>query len=62
MAPEAFVDLSCPDCDYMWEAKPHKLPDPKEEFQCEDCASQRRLSEFMQTQRDLELVKEFHQN
>ncbi|WP_435358903.1 hypothetical protein [Haloarchaeobius sp. DFWS5] len=60
MAPEAFVALVCPDCDHGWEAKPHKLPDPKSEYECTACSNRRRLSEYLKTQRDLEVVEQFH--
>jgi len=56
---EAFVQLSCPECMKDWEAKPMDLPARNEPFSCPDCGEQRPTAEFMRTDRDLEVLKEF---
>jgi len=58
---EAFVQLSCPECLKDWEEKPMDLPAPDAEFTCPDCGDERRLAEFMRTDRDLELLKDFQE-
>jgi len=58
---EAWLQLHCPDCDKNWEAAPTDLPSPDTSFTCEDCHTERPLSEFMKTTRDLELLQQFHQ-
>ncbi|WEL16977.1 MULTISPECIES: hypothetical protein [unclassified Halorhabdus] len=55
---EAYVRLVCPECRKEWESTPRDLPAPEELFTCPDCAEQRRLSEFMRTDRDLETLRE----
>jgi ssDNA-binding Zn-finger/Zn-ribbon topoisomerase 1 len=55
---EAFVQLACPDCEKHWEDEPMDLPAPDAEFTCPDCGEQRRTSEFMRTDRDLEILQE----
>jgi predicted RNA-binding Zn-ribbon protein involved in translation (DUF1610 family) len=56
---EAFVQLRCPACQKDWEETPTDLPVPGVEFTCPDCSESRRLSEFMRTDRDLEILEEF---
>jgi len=56
---EAFVQLVCPDCRKDWEAKPMDLPAPDAVFACPDCEAERPVAEFMRTDRDLEVLKEF---
>ncbi len=58
---EAWLQLRCPDCDKHWEAAPTALPSPETMFSCDDCGTERSLSEFMKTKRDLELLREFNQ-
>jgi len=57
---EAWVTLQCPDCDEHWEAQVGDLPAPETGFDCHDCGTEASLAEFMQTKRDLEVVREFH--
>ena len=54
---EAYVRLLCPDCTKEWESSPRDLPVPENSFQCPECGEQRRLSEFMRTERDLETLR-----
>nr|ABQ75832.1 hypothetical protein [uncultured haloarchaeon] len=56
---EAFVRLLCPQCGKNWQADPTDLPDHRETFSCQDCGTDRRLAEFMRTERDLEVVQQF---
>jgi len=56
---EAFVRLSCPECGKEWESAPTELPAVRENFSCGDCHATRRLTEFMRTERDLEIVRQF---
>lgn len=56
---EAFVRLLCPECEKEWEGNPSDLPAVKENFSCPSCHATRRLTEFMRTERDMEIVKEF---
>jgi hypothetical protein len=57
---EAFVRLLCPECGKEWESTPTDLPEPRKNFSCPNCHETRRLTEFMRTERDLEIVREFH--
>ncbi|WP_302080953.1 hypothetical protein [Salinibaculum rarum] len=56
---EAFVQLSCPACDKQWEDEPTALHAPDTDFTCPDCGESRHPSEFMRTDRDLEVLKDF---
>lgn len=56
---EAFVRLLCPECGKDWEENPTSLPGHRKNFQCPACHATRRLAEFMRTERDLEMVKQF---
>lgn len=56
---EAFVRLVCPECEKDWEANPSDLPGVRENFSCRSCHATRRLTEFMRTERDLEIVEQF---
>jgi hypothetical protein len=56
---EAFVRLQCPECGKDWEEEPTDLPGHRTNFTCQSCHATRRLAEFMRTERDLELVKQF---
>lgn len=56
---EAFVRLLCPECGKDWEDAPTDLPGPRKNFSCPACHATRRLAEFMRTERDLEMVKQF---
>ncbi|WP_459192755.1 DUF7836 family putative zinc-binding protein [Halosimplex sp. J119] len=57
---EAWIQLRCPDCDEQWEANPADLHSPDEAFTCEGCDGTRPLSEFTKTQRDFEILRDFH--
>lgn len=56
---EAFVRLQCPECGKHWQDDPTELRDHRANFSCPSCHATRRLAEFMRTERDLELVKQF---
>ena len=56
---EAWLQLQCPACETDWEEKVNDLPAPESDYECHDCGSTRPLSEFMQTARDLEILREF---
>lgn len=56
---EAFVTLQCPECGKDWEETPTDLPSLKKNFSCPACHATRRLTEFMRTERDLEIVQQF---
>jgi tRNA(Ile2) C34 agmatinyltransferase TiaS len=56
---EAFVRLLCPECGKEWESNPTGLPETRENFSCPSCHATRRLTEFMRTERDLEIVQQF---
>lgn len=56
---EAFVQLLCPECSKNWQNAPSDLPDVRQNFSCPTCHATRRLSEFMRTERDLEIVQQF---
>jgi len=58
---EAWIQLHCPECDNDWESSPSALPEPGEPFSCPDCGARRPVSEFTRTQRDFEILEEFHQ-
>lgn len=55
---EAFVELTCPNCEKLWEEDANDMPDPKESFVCSNCGAERRTSEFARTERDLEVLRE----
>lgn len=57
---EAWIQLRCPECGQEWEDDPSDVPEPSDQYRCRDCDARRPLSEFAQTQRDLEIVEEFH--
>ena len=57
---EAWIQLQCPDCGEQWETNPADLHEPDREFACEHCDATRPLSEFAKTQRDFEILEEFH--
>lgn len=54
---EAYVQLLCPDCTKDWETRPNGLPSARDSFRCPDCETERPLSEFMRTERDLETLR-----
>lgn len=54
---EALVQLVCPECLKDWEADPTDLSSPDASVRCPDCGEGRRLSEFMWTDRDLEVLR-----
>ena len=56
---EAFVKLRCPECTKQWQENPSDLADLQTNFSCPSCHATRRLTQFMQTERDLEAVKQF---
>jgi predicted RNA-binding Zn-ribbon protein involved in translation (DUF1610 family) len=56
---EAFVRLLCPECGKEWESTPTDLPETRRNFSCPNCHATRRLTEFMRTERDLEIVRQF---
>ena len=58
MPHEAYVRLFCPECQKAWQANPSDLPEPDTDFTCPNCQADRRLSEFMRTDRDLENLKQ----
>jgi hypothetical protein len=58
--PEAWIQLHCPACSENWERSPSDLPTPGTEFECPHCGAHRQVAEFMKTQRDLEIHREFH--
>jgi len=55
---EAYVRLLCPECTKEWQSTPRDLPDPETTFRCPECDEQRRLSEFMRTEHDLETLRD----
>jgi hypothetical protein len=59
--PEAWIQLSCPACESHWEANPVDLPPSDQDFECQHCQTTRPVAEFMRTQRDLEILKQFHE-
>jgi DNA-directed RNA polymerase subunit RPC12/RpoP len=56
---EAYVRLLCRECRKEWESSPTELPEPNRTFHCPNCHNSRSLSEFMRTDRDLRMLKEF---
>jgi ssDNA-binding Zn-finger/Zn-ribbon topoisomerase 1 len=57
MAHEAYVQLTCPECQKNWESTPSELPTHDENFSCPNCHATRRTAVFMRTDRDLENLK-----
>lgn len=57
---EAWIQLQCPNCGEGWEDGPTDLPGPDADHTCRHCGESRRVAEFMRTQRDLEILEEFH--
>lgn len=58
---EAYVRLLCPNCQKTWGENPGQLPPPSDAFTCRDCESDFTMAEFMRTERDLEILKRFHE-
>ncbi|GCF12227.1 hypothetical protein Harman_01620 [Haloarcula mannanilytica] len=56
---EAWLQLQCPACSVTWEEHVSDLRAPDTPFDCDDCGTERSLSEFMRTARDLEVLQEF---
>ena len=56
---EAWLQLQCPACSVSWEERVSDLSAPDTQFDCDDCGTERPLSEFMRTTRDLEVLQEF---
>lgn len=56
---EAWLQLRCPTCTGSWEADVTDLPAPDTPFVCDGCGTERPLSEFMRTARDLEVLQAF---
>ncbi|MDT3435355.1 hypothetical protein [Haloarcula sp. 1CSR25-25] len=56
---EAWLQLRCPACSADWEERVSDLSAPETQFVCDDCGTERPLSEFMRTARDLEVLQEF---
>ena len=54
---EAYAELSCPDCDKLWEIDANTAPEPDADHQCPDCDAVYTLAEFTRTTRDLEVVQ-----
>ena len=57
---EAWIPLTCPDCGDQWEAEPSSLPRPGTDFACPYCGASRKISEFVKTERGLDILIEFH--
>lgn len=55
---EAYAELTCPDCEKLWEETATDVPAPKESFTCPSCGSQHRTAEFARTERDLAVLRE----
>ncbi|WP_121741159.1 DUF7836 family putative zinc-binding protein [Natronorubrum halophilum] len=55
---ETTVKLLCPECTKNWQHSPNDLPAAANMFHCPNCHASRRLSEFMQTDRDLRTLKQ----
>lgn len=53
---EAWVQLSCLECDNRWSENPGELPAPDEQYQCPDCRAYATVAEFLLTQQDLQTV------
>ena len=54
---ETYVRLLCPQCGKAWEASPGDLPEPAQNFSCQNCHATRKTAEFTRTDRDLETLK-----
>lgn len=59
--PEAWIQLLCPECGEGWEENPSDLPAPGERYECPHCGARAPVSEFMRTERDLDILEEFHE-
>jgi hypothetical protein len=57
---EAWIQLLCPECGETWEANPADLPAPRERLHCTHCEAHRPTAEFARTDRDYEILKQFH--
>ena len=53
----AYAELSCPDCDKLWEIDANTAPESDADHQCPDCDAVYTLAEFTRTSRDLEVVQ-----
>lgn len=58
---EAYVELTCPNCNKLWERDPNELGDAETPFECPDCGERAPLGEFARTTRDLEVIEEMEE-
>jgi DNA-directed RNA polymerase subunit RPC12/RpoP len=54
---EATVRLVCPECGKDWQTDPVDLPESGRTFHCPNCHASRRLSEYLHTERDLQVLQ-----
>jgi predicted RNA-binding Zn-ribbon protein involved in translation (DUF1610 family) len=54
---EAYAELTCPDCDKLWEIDANTAPAPDADHRCPDCGAGYTLAEFTRTSRDLQVVR-----
>ncbi|AWB27831.1 DUF7836 family putative zinc-binding protein [Halococcoides cellulosivorans] len=54
---EAWIQLTCPDCDHEYSKTATTLPGPDATHTCDDCDGAAPLSEFTRTARDLEILR-----
>lgn len=57
---KSWVPLECIDCEEQWEQSPGELPAPDSDFECDQCGTNRPISEFVKTQQGLQILKQFH--
>lgn len=57
---EAWIRLLCPGCGESWEANPTDLHGPREGMDCNHCDVHRPTAEFARTDRDYEILRQFH--
>lgn len=58
---EAWIRLLCPECGESWQANPTDLPGPRDRMNCGHCDGHRPTAEFARTDRDYEILRQFHE-
>ncbi|GAB3668574.1 DUF7836 family putative zinc-binding protein [Halopiger thermotolerans] len=56
----SWVPLECVECGEQWEKPPEELPTPGNEFVCDNCGTDRPISEFIKTKQGLKVLKQFY--
>lgn len=56
---ESWINLYCNACETGWETKISELPEDNGDYRCKRCGHESRVVEFLHSDRDLEIYREF---